>query len=171
MGNNDWNIYCLAGYPTLNTNIAIELTVPELALGESTTVIGRLTPGIADESIMLTFIQPDGSEYTAQVVTSEKGSFNFTYTPDVAGNWAVSAQWQADKGYYNSAHSEPALMEVNAPPASGLLPGEYVYAVVIAFIIIIVILLLGYIYAKRSRSNSDSFSESSKVYVSEFFVR
>ena len=171
VGNNDWNIYCLAGYPTLNTNIAIELTVPELALGESTTVFGRLTPGIVDESIMLTFVMPDGSDYTAQVVTSEKGSFNFTYTPDVVGNWTVSAQWQADKGYYTSAHSEPALMEVNAPPASGLLPGEYVYAVVIAFIIIIVILLLGYIYAKRSRSNSDSFSESSKVYVSEFFVR
>jgi hypothetical protein len=171
VGNNDWNIYCLAGYPALNTNIAIELTVPELALGESTTVFGRLTPGMADESIMLTFIMPDGSEYTSQVVTSEKGSFNFTYTPDIVGNWTVFAQWQADKGYYTSAHSEPALMEVNAPPASGLLPGEYVYAVIIAFIIIIVILLLGYVYAKRSRSHSDSFLKSSNVQVSEFFAR
>ena len=170
VGSQDWNIYCLAGYPTINTNVAVELTVPELALGESTTVIGRLTPGIAHESIMLTFLKPDGSEYTAQVSTSEKGSFNFTYKPDVAGNWSVSAQWQTDKEYYTSAHSEQVLMEVNEP-ASGSLPREYVYAIVVAFVIIIVIVLLGYAYFKRSRSNKASFSEGSNVRVAEFFAR
>ena len=170
VGSNDWNIYCLAGNPTINTNVAIKLTLPELALGESTTVTGRLTPRIADESIMLTFIKPDGSEYTAQVTTSEKSSFDFTYTPDVAGNWSVSAQWQTDKGYYTSAHSEQALMEVDEP-ASASLPGEYVYAVVVAFVIIIAIVLLGYVYFKRSRSKPDSFSEDSNVRVAEFFAR
>jgi len=169
VGSRDWNVYCLAGYPAINTNVAVELTVPELALGESTTVLGRLTPGIANESIMLTFIKPAGSEYTAQVTTSEKGGFNFAYTPDVAGNWSVSAQWQTDKGYYISAHSEQALMEVNAS-ASGFLSGEYVYAVVIA-LVIIVIVLLGFFYVKISRSNQDSFSEGSNVRVFEFFAR
>ena len=152
VGSTDWNIYCLAEYPTINTNIAVEFAVPELALGESTMVIGRLTPGIAHESIMLTFLKPDSSEYTVQVTTSEKGSFNFTYTPDIIGNWSVSAQWQTDKGYYTSAHSEPAPIKVNEP-ASSFLPREYIYAVVIAFVIIIVIVLLGYVYFKESKGN------------------
>jgi outer membrane protein assembly factor BamB len=169
VGSEDWNLYCLAGYPAIKTNIAVKLTVPDLALGESTTVTGRLTPGIANESIMLTFIKPDGSEYTAQVTTSEKGNFDFTYTPDVAGKWNVSAQWQTDRGYYTSTQSEQALMEVNAP-ASASLPGEYVYAVVIAFVIIAIV-LLGYVYVKRSRSNKTSFSEDSNVRVAEFFAR
>jgi outer membrane protein assembly factor BamB len=60
VGSNDWNIYCLAGYPAINTNVTVELTKPELVLGESTAVIGRLTPGISNESIMLAFVKPDG---------------------------------------------------------------------------------------------------------------
>ena len=169
VGSNDWNIYCLAGYPAINTNVTVELTEPKLVLGDSITVIGRLAPGISNESIMLTFIKPDGSGYMAQVTTFENGGFNLTYTPDVAGNWSVSAQWQTNKGYYTSAQSEQTLMVVNAIDHA-FLPAEYVYAVIIALVIMFVV-LLGYVYIKRSRSNKVSFPEGSGSSVSKFLER
>jgi hypothetical protein len=84
-----------------------------------------------------------------QVATSKKGAFNFTYTPDVTGNWAVAAQWQSDKSYYTSAYSEHAFMEVTEAPESKL-PVEYIYAIVIALAIIAAI-LIGYAYTKRAK--------------------
>ena len=169
VGSNDWNIYCLAGYPAINMNITFELREPELVLGESTTVIGSLTPGISNESIMLTFIKPDRSKYVVQVTTFEKGVFNLTYTPDVAGNWSVYAQWQTNKGYYTSAQSEQTLMEVNAI-AYVFLPAEYIYAIIIIVVILFVV-IIGYIYIKRNRSNRISFSEVSNSSVSKFLER
>jgi len=47
--------------------------------------------------------------------TGEKGAFNFTCTPDVSGNWAVTARWQSDRGHYSSAYSENMPIEVAAP--------------------------------------------------------
>jgi len=84
-----------------------------------------------------------------QVATLEKGAFNFTYTPDVAGNWTVVAMWQSDKDYYASSYSELALMEVASAPEAGV-PVEFAYGAVIALAVVIVI-LLWYAYANRGK--------------------
>jgi outer membrane protein assembly factor BamB len=162
VGSNDWNVYCLAGYPALNSNINVELTELEIVLGESTTVLGRLTPEMTNASVMLTFVKPDGAEDNVQVTTFERGVFNFTYTPDVVGNWRVTAQWQSDKGYYAPTYSEPLLMEVAEPPFV-FLPAEYVYAAII-IIVSIVAVSLGYAYIKRNKKRAT-------LRVAEFLVR
>jgi len=149
-GNNDWNVYCLAGYPAITSSVTVELTEPNVVLGESVAGFGRLTPEMANASITLTLVKPDGAVSDIQVTTSEKGRFNFTYTPDVVGNWSVAAQWQSDKGYYTSAYSDHVLMEVTAPASEIFLPPEWIYAVIIA-IVIIVVVSLGYAYIKRKR--------------------
>jgi hypothetical protein len=131
----------------------------EISQGESVTGFGHLVPGMANTSIMLTYVKPDGSVEDVQVATFEKGAFNFTCTPDVAGNWTVAAQWQPDRGYYTSAFSEPASIEVTLAPTSTLTstpnsgpnaPIAYVYAAVVA-IVIAVVLALALAYMKRKK--------------------
>jgi outer membrane protein assembly factor BamB len=149
VGSNDWNVYCLADYPAITSNITIELTKPQVTVGESVTGFGYLFPAYPNASILVSFVKPDGSVIDLQVATSKKGAFNFTYTPDVTGNWALAAQWQSGKSYYTSAYSEHAFLEVTEAPESKL-PVEYIYAVVIALAITAAV-LLGYAYTKRTK--------------------
>ena len=156
IGNNDWNVYCLSEYPALNSSVTIELAKPKVVLGESVTGFGHLVPGMANASIMLIFVRPDGTVDDVQVVTFEKGAFNFTYKPDVAGNWTVVARWQSDKGYWSSAYSKDASIEVVVPtpalPNEGGtgMPMEYFYAIVVAAVIIVTV-AVGYVYMKRTK--------------------
>jgi outer membrane protein assembly factor BamB len=157
-GNNDWNVYCYSEYPPLNSSLTLELAQPKIVLGESVSGSGSLVPGKANASIVLSFVKPDDTVINMQVVTSEKGTFNFTYTPDVVGDWTVAAQWQSDKGYYASAYSEHVPVEValaptptptpTPPPPKGL-PLEYI--IIIAASIAVVIPSLVYFYKKRAK--------------------
>ena len=154
IGNQDWNVYCLADYPAVTSNITIELEKTRVNLGESVTGCGQLTPEIAYAPITVTFVKPDGTMDDIQVTTLENGTFDFTYTPDVVGKWAVNAWWQSDKGYYSSAYSEDIPLEVVSeqppPPATTGVPTEYVYAAA-AIIIIAVIAVAAYLFMKKGK--------------------
>jgi outer membrane protein assembly factor BamB len=149
VGDNDWNVYCIFDYPALTSSITLELAEPKVVLGESATGFGTLVPGMANASILVSLVKPDGSVIDMQVATSEKGAFSFTYRPDIAGNWTVVAQWQSDNGYYSSSYSELASMEVIAAPENKL-PVEYVYGAVIVLAAIAVV-FLAYAYMKRRK--------------------
>jgi outer membrane protein assembly factor BamB len=142
-GNNDWNLYCLAEYAALGSSVTVELAKSKVGLGELVTGFGHLVPGMSDALIVVSFVKPDGSVYDLRITTVEKGVFNFSYVPDVAGNWSVSARWQSTKGYYSSAYSEHAPLEVSITD-TGLQIG-YFYALVAAIVIlVIVITVVGY---------------------------
>jgi outer membrane protein assembly factor BamB len=141
IGNQDWNVYCLTDYPAMNSNITFELEKTKVDLGESVTGYGQLTPEIAHAPITVTFVKPDGTKDDIQVTALEKGTFNFTYTPDLIGGYIVSAWWQSDKGYYYSAYSEEVPLEVRP---------QYIYAIV-AIVVIVVIAIIVYIYIKRRK--------------------
>jgi hypothetical protein len=153
VGNNDWNVYCFSEYPALNSTVTIELAKPKVALGEAVTGFGNLFPGMANASITVSLVRPDGAIVNIDVATSEKGAFNFAYTPDVVGNWAVAAQWQSDKSYYLSATSEQAPVEVTAAPTSfppSGVPIEYVLAAAVIISIIVADVLV-FVYMKRPK--------------------
>jgi outer membrane protein assembly factor BamB len=155
IGNHDWRVYCLADYPPVTSNITIELEKTEVDLGESVTGCGQLAPGIAYAPITVTFVKPSGTMDDIQVTALDNGAFNFTYTPDIVGKWAVTASWKSDKGYYRSAYSEDMHLEVveqqhSTPPATTGIPMEYVYAIV-AVIAIVIIAAVGYLYMKRRK--------------------
>lgn len=172
-GNNDWNVYCLADYPALTSTILLSLTNSTAVAGEVTTGSGKLTPAIANATITLTFIKPDGSASSTQVLTAQKGEFTFTLTPNEIGNWAIMAQWRSDKSYYTSATSPTLVLTVNPPIAPTTSPSEspsptissttptpfeeqqvagipmiYLYTALIAFLIVI-ITAAAYTYRKR----------------------
>jgi outer membrane protein assembly factor BamB len=159
-GNNDWNVYSFSEYPALNSSITIELVKPKVVLGESVPGFGHLVPCMANASVVVYFVKPDGAVIDMPVVTYEKGAFSFIYTPDVVGNWTVAAVWSSDRGYYASAYSEMATVEVTVAPASSPIttpqkgmPVEYAYAVIVVITIIVVDILV-YAYMKRPKSKS-----------------
>jgi outer membrane protein assembly factor BamB len=158
VGNNDWNVYCFSEYPALSSSITIELVKPKIVLGEQVTGSGHLVPGMANATIMLTFVKPDGAMNDIQVATSEKGVFNFTYTPDAIGNWTITARWQSDEGYYSSAYSKDTPIEVAAASTLTPTPGgggtgtsaEYFYAIAAA-IFIILIAIAAVVFRRRKK--------------------
>lgn len=84
----------------------------------------------------------------------------FVYTPDAVGNWTVAAVWSSDRGYYASAYSEMATVEVTVVPTSSPvttppngIPVEYVYAMVtvIAIIVVGIVGILVYAHMKRAK--------------------
>jgi len=89
----------------------------------------------------VTFVKPDGTKDDIEVTALERGTFNFTYTPDVVGGYIVSAWWQSDKGYYCSAYSEKVSLEVRP---------QYIYAIA-AIVVIVAIAIIVYIYSKRRK--------------------
>ena len=109
---------------------------------------GFLFPGYPNASILLSFLKPDGSVIDLQTVTSYKGAFNFTYTPDVAGNWAVAAQWHSDKGYYTSAYGEVPV-EVSS---EGNLPAGYVAAAAVIVIVIVIVGIAVFFYMRQPKT-------------------
>ena len=140
MGNNDWNVYCLADYAVLSSSVTVELARSRVVLGESVAGSGRLVPGMADALVVVSFVRPDGVVDDVQVATVEGGVFNFSYRPDVAGNWTVAARWLSTRGYYGSAYSEHVPLEVAAAPTSTGIPIEYFYAIVGAIAVLAIVI-------------------------------
>ena len=116
VGDNDWNVYSLANYPILNSNITIALDKSDAFQNELVTGFGVLAPRLLNATVMVTLTRPDSILVELRVATSEPGYFTFTFAPNMVGNWTVSAQWLSDKSYYSSAASAPVSLTVNTSP-------------------------------------------------------
>jgi hypothetical protein len=114
---------------------------------ESVSVTGNLSPAIPNTLITVYFTKPDKSVTDIQTTTSLGGSFNLTYTPDVAGNWTIVAEWASDNSLYSSASSDTVPMQVTA---GSQLAVDYIYIAAIA-LLAIGIALIGFTYFKRAK--------------------
>lgn len=158
VGNNDWNVYCFSEYPALNSSVTIGLDKSRITIGEAVVGCGQLVPGMANASVVLTFVRPDGSVDEVSAVTLEKGFFSFNYTPSAVGNWTVAAQWQSDRQYYDSASSGVSPLEVVAAPTPSPspkgggqgVPVEY-FDALLAVVVIALIVLALLVFRRRRR--------------------
>ncbi len=116
VGNNDWNVYCFADYPTLSSTITVALDKTQVTAGELVTGNGLLLPRISGTSITVVLANPDGVSLNKYVATAEKGDFTFTFTPNDAGNWTVTAKWLPDRSYYGASTSESITLSVEPVP-------------------------------------------------------
>ena len=146
VGNNDWNVYCLSDAPRLTSTVTFDLDKSQIILGDSMNGSGVLVPGKPDANVSLHFMNPNGAVDDLPVVTTKRGAFNFTYIPSNVGNWTVTAVWNSDKEYWDSAHSSYMELEV-VPPEGPHVDGggvttwppvEYYYILAIAIVSVIV---------------------------------
>ena len=180
VGSNDWNLYCLADYPALNSNITITLDKTEVFSDELVTGWGQLEPAMPNATVTVLIVKPDGSSNSMQVTSTTTGSFTFTFTPSIAGNWTFAAEWLSDKSFYKSAASNMVSLQVTSPPTPtptesptptpsptptlspvptptpfdqitfAGVPMLYVYLIVIA-VLVTVVALAGYVYMKSAK--------------------
>jgi outer membrane protein assembly factor BamB len=143
VGNQDWNVYCLEDFPVISAQIAVQLAKDEIEQGDFVTGCGQLTPGIAYAPITLTFVKPSGAVDDIQVTSLENGAFNFTYTPDMVGNWAVTV-WCSGAAYI--MHSADISLKV----VESQRPTEYILTVA-AIIIMVVIVAAAFLLMKTSK--------------------
>ena len=157
LGCNDWNVYCLGAYPRLEGNVTVDLSKSKIILGESATGSGWLVPGKSDAQITLQFSNPNGAVDDVQVVTTKKGGYSFAYSPDIVGNWTVTATWDSDMNYWNSARSAQVNLEVVAPEPppdnnNDKLTGISVeYVVALALVVVTSVLIIAVFVLKKKR--------------------
>jgi outer membrane protein assembly factor BamB len=144
LGSNDWNIYCLAEDSATTGTISYELP-KQAVVGESVKCSGYLNPAYPNASVTVSFVKPDSSHTEMQIVTSKQGTFNFTFNPDVSGNWTVASHWQTDKSYYTSSYGI-AIVEVSEVSQVNI-PVAIIAVAVIAFAVVLAI--LGFVVIKR----------------------
>jgi outer membrane protein assembly factor BamB len=142
IGDNDWNLYCLGEYNTANSQIALQTDKSTLKLGESLTVSGQLSPAISNAVITLTFSRPDGSQDSITVTAKTDGALSYTYTPNMEGDWVVTASYQSD-----TVVTSPALaFKVTSATSTFTLP-DYFYALILV-IVAVVVLIVAFAFLK-----------------------
>jgi eukaryotic-like serine/threonine-protein kinase len=118
VGSQDWNLYCLANYPSIFSNITLYLDKTDAISDDQITGHGQLTPGLENATIIVTMLKPDGTSTSIQTKSSTKGQYTFTFIPhaDLTGNWTLFTQWNSDKGFYSSATSTQVNLTVHNTP-------------------------------------------------------
>ena len=142
IGNNDWNLYCLAEYNTATSQITLQTDKSKLELGGSLTVSGQLSPAISNAVITLTFSRPDGSKDNITVTTKADGAFSYTYTPNMEGDWVATASYQSE----TIVTSPASAFKVTVATHTFTLP-DYFYAVILV-IVVVVALIVAFVFLK-----------------------
>ena len=138
--------------PSTPTAITISLSTNSVALGNSLTVNGSITPStsglpaVSGVTVTLTYTKPDATTSTATVTTGTDGSFSDSYTPNVAGSWSVKASWAGNVDYLGATTFAEAFT-VTAPSEGGI-PMVYLYVAAVIIIIAIAAIAV-YLYMKK----------------------
>ncbi|MCP8315319.1 MAG: hypothetical protein H3Z51_00455 [archaeon] len=87
-----YTAYKVAESAQTESEITINLSTSSLTLGSSLEVSGTIIPSPSNTvQVTLTFIQPDEGVLTYTVNSTSTGSYSYTFSPDVAGDWSVKA--------------------------------------------------------------------------------
>jgi hypothetical protein len=155
VGNHDWNIYCLvdAVFPVTSTSIVANLSNGTIkgTKAESVTVTGQIKPAIASAPITVTLVKPTGTTVDLAVAANEQGNFTVSFTPDVVGNWTITALYKGAEyasHAYASAYSADLHLVVEELEQTPPLPAEMIFAA-IALVIIVIVIAAGYAIMKN----------------------
>jgi hypothetical protein len=82
----------------ISTKITLSLTPEIVTQGESVAINGVIEPAISI-NITLFIKRPDGTTENKTVTSTSSGTFTFSFTPDTAGTWQVTAKWDGNATY------------------------------------------------------------------------
>jgi hypothetical protein len=97
-----------------SSSITCSVSLDSLYLNDNVTVSGDIDPDLEGVTITLEFTKPDGSSELITTTSNSTGGYSIEYTPDMAGNWTVTASWQGDENH-EGATSDPATFTVETP--------------------------------------------------------
>lgn len=132
-----------------NSSLTIAVDPETIALGGNSTITGTLTPAQALADV--TFYYKNATESwvpLATVQTNAEGHFNYTWTPDTAGNFELYVNWTGDD-IYAPAESEIVTLKVEEP----FTPLTYLPYIAAAIITIIAVAVLAYLLMKRKKKS------------------
>jgi len=118
-----FSTYNLLGDPEFSTRVPSSVSVSpsqqKVVLGKNLIVTGLISPVLENTTVLLTYVRPNGSNVSHTVQTTAS-SYSDSFSPDIAGDWKVSAYWDGDidHKYANSPTSSftvLATLTVQAP--------------------------------------------------------
>jgi len=97
-----------------SSSITCSVSPDSIYLNDNVTVSGDIDPDLEGVTVTLEFTKPDGSSELITTTSNSTGGYSVEYTPDMAGNWTVTASWQGDENH-EGATSDPAAFTVETP--------------------------------------------------------
>jgi Tol biopolymer transport system component len=110
----DWKV--------LGSTLSCSVSKSTISVGDSVSVSGSVQPQVQDIDISLTLTGPDGSE-TTSVVSSDDGSYVYSFTPDALGSWSAKVSWGGDLGHSESESDAISFSVEEAETGGGGVPG------------------------------------------------
>ena len=126
----DWKV--------LSTTLSCAVSKSTVDLGGKVTVSGSLQPKVHDITLTLTLTGPDGST-TTEDLTSEDGSYSYSYTPDALGDWSAQVSWGGDLGHSESTSESVSFTVEEAETGGGGVPGYSLFAVVLGITLFLLV--------------------------------
>jgi hypothetical protein len=84
------------------TTLSISPAFLNLTGTKPTTFAGTLKPYVPLAVIVITVIAPNGSSHIDTTPVLQNGTFTYTFTPTMQGNWKLTASWAGDQNRYGT---------------------------------------------------------------------
>jgi hypothetical protein len=112
-------------YSKRSSSITCSVDRVEVVEGETIKISGELIPGIANQTITLTYEDPNGSKENRTVTTNSSGIYNHSQISETAGSWTVTAGWNGDIYHEATKSSEKSFTVIGRPDEEngGGIPG------------------------------------------------
>lgn len=111
----------------LSSAITCSVSPDAILIGESVTVSGDIEPDHDGVTVTLDFTKPDDAHELLYTTTNSTGGCSAVYTPDMAGDWSVTASSEGDEDH-DGATSAPASFTVTLLPEVGWIDGTIIDA-------------------------------------------
>ena len=134
------------------SNISLELNSSQFSLEETILGFGQLNPRFPNQSIILSFQKPEGTIHKLISKTSKNGYFNFSYEPELLGDWIINTNWISEKSYYTSAKGDPIQISVVSTNQLDSIDETMLSLI----LIIILVIVIGIIILFKKRRNKKS---------------
>ncbi|MDQ1280613.1 MAG: hypothetical protein QG670_1876 [Thermoproteota archaeon] len=118
--------------------ISCSVLPSDVSKGGSLTVFGAISLKVSNQSITLTYTNPDGLMFNRTIMCGPDGSYTESFNPDMVGSWSVSVSWSGNTTHIGATSTDTFTVSDSEAFFSLL--------TTIMLIVLIVLLSFGLIY-------------------------
>lgn len=120
------------------STISCLLPYAEVPIGSAISVTGSIQPTPSEGTVALTYTRPDDAVLNRTVPIAADGTYDDLYTPDLVGEWQVTASWPGDATLDGAISTTRTFTVTEVPPG---VPSELVIALGVLVVVIIAVAL------------------------------